>query len=375
MAEKKGFQEEERLDLVALIKDLWDGRKTILIVTGIFMALGLLAAFTMKRTYTVNSVMVPQLASARNTSLASLAGLTGFDLGTNSMSSQERSPLVYPHITSSVRFKRELMHAPLHYSKCDTLISLLDYSRDYDKPSAIGYVLKYTIGLPGTIIGLLKGLKGDEEEELPGSGIQEEGPSAPKPIKLTKEEVLMAKALGAMVTLTVEKKEGYLVLTVIGSEPLQTAELAMKAQDLLQQEITRFRTEKAQRQLEYVQARYNEIKAETEAYQTALATVTDRSQNMASHRDRIEYDRLMSKYTISSNVYLELSKQLEQAKMQVKRDTPVLAIIQPIAIPDRPSNSRAKTLIVWTLLGGILGCGIALGKRFFPKVKELFAQE
>ena len=66
-------EEEEGLDIMALVRSLWDGRKTILIVTGIFIVLGLVAAITMKRTYTVSTTMVPQMSSSRSSSLASLA--------------------------------------------------------------------------------------------------------------------------------------------------------------------------------------------------------------------------------------------------------------------------------------------------------------
>ena len=182
------------------------------------------------------------------------------------------------------------------------------------------------------------------------------------------------KVLAQNVNLAVDKKEGYLTLSVTSSEPIVTAELAMKAQQLLQEEITRFRTEKAQDNLNYIQARYNEIKAEAESYQTALATVRDRNQNMTTTRSQIEQERLQSKYMVANSIYSEMAKQLEQAKMQVKRDTPVLTIVQPVAVPRKPSNSRAKTLIVWTFLGFVLGCGIVLGKGYLPKVKEMFAK-
>ena len=75
-------EEEEGIDIIGLVKQMWDGRKTIIICTAVFIVLGLVAALTMKRTYTVSSVMVPQLGSSRTSSLSSLASLAGFDLGT-----------------------------------------------------------------------------------------------------------------------------------------------------------------------------------------------------------------------------------------------------------------------------------------------------
>lgn len=362
-------EEEEGIDIIGLIKQLWDGRKTIIIVTAVFIALGLVAALTMKRTYTVSTVMVPQLGSSRNSSLSSLASLAGFDLGTSNMSSAELSPLIYPQIVSSVPFRKELMYTPLHYEKADTAVCMFTYAKEYTKPTVMGTVLKYTIGLPGVILGALRKEKPDPVIEG-GEGDN----TTPRPLLLTKDEEKIMKAIAQNVNLAVDKKEGYLTLTVVGSEPLQTAELALKAQQLLQEEITRFRTEKAQDNLKYIQARYNEIKAEAESYQTALATIRDRSQNMTTTRSQIEQERLQSKYAVANSIYSEMAKQLEQAKMQVKRDTPVLTVIQPVTVPRRASNSRAKTLIVWTFLGGILGCGIVLGKSYLPKVKEMFAK-
>ncbi len=365
-------EEEEGIDIMALVKQLWDGRKTVIIWTCAFIVLGLIAALTMKRTYDVSTVMVPQLNSKSNSSLSSLASLAGFDLGTANTGT-ELSPLIYPQIVSSVTFRKELMYTPLHYEKCDTAINMFDYAQsDYAKPSAIGAVFiaikKYTIGLPGVILGAMRGEK--EPVVLPeGEGTAD---NAPKPVVVSEDEEKILKALAENVTLAVDKKEGYITLNVRGSEPIQTAELAIKAQQLLQEELTRFRIEKSESELEYIQARYNEIKAETESYQEQLARVTDRTQSISNTRDRIERDRIQTKYSISSSIYSELAKQLEQAKMQVKKDTPVFTVIQPITVPNQASNSRAKTLIIWTFFGVVLGCGVVLGKEYLPKLLAQF---
>ena len=359
-------EEEEGLDIMALVRSLWDGRKTILKVTGIFIVLGLVAAITMKRTYTVSTTMVPQMSSSRSSSLASLASLAGMDLGMTQTS--ELSPLVYPQIVESVPYRVELMHTPLHFEKADTAVSLLTYAKDYMKPGVMATIKKYTIGLPFL---LLSKLSKPKDVVLPGDW-SAEGSNEPRPYTVTKDEEKMLKYLATAVNLAVDKKEGYLTLTVNGMEPVQTADLAIKAQELLQAEVTRFRTEKAEDELKYIQERYNEVKKEAESYQASLAVLTDRSQSMTTSRARLERERLQTKYAVSSAVYSELAKQLETAKMKVKRDTPILTVVQPVTVPTKPSNSRAKTLIIWTFLGGILGCGIVLGKQYWPKVKEMF---
>ena len=361
------FEDEEGIDIMALIKQLWDGRKTIIIWTCAFIVLGFVAALTMKRTYSVSTVMVPQVGGSRSSSsLSSLASLAGIDLSSGS-SGAELSPLLYPQIVNSVTFRKELMYTPVHYAKVDTAVSMFTYATEIAKPTVMESVKKYTIGLPGVILKAIRGEKPDVV--LPGADADDSA----KPLVLTKDEVKVMKAVSESVSLAVDKKEGYITLNVVGSEPIQAAELAMKAQQLLQEEITRFRVEKSQSELDYIQARYDEIKAEAETYQEQLARITDKTQNVTTTKDRIEHDRIQSKYSTANSIYSELAKQLEQAKLQVKRDTPVLTVIQPVTVPDKPSNSRSKTLIVWTFLGFVLGCGWVLAKGYWPKVKEMLA--
>ena len=361
------YEEEEGLDIMGLVRQLWDGRKTVILCTLVFIVLGFVAALTMKRTYTVQSLMVPQMNSKSNSSLSSLAALAGVDMGMD-LSSKDLSPLVYPQIVNSVPFRRELLYTPLHYAKVDTAVSTYTYYKDIVKPTFMSKVKKYTIGLPFVILGAIRGEK--PEMVLPSSSAGDDGP---KPVLLTKDEVKIMKMISQNVNLTVDKKEGTLSLSVTGSEPIQTAELALKTQELLQTEITRFRTEKSQKDLDYIQDRFNESKKEAESLQASLAAVSDRSQSMIGSRDRIQRERIQARYNVANAVYTDLAKQLEQAKLQVKRDTPVLTVIQPVTVPSKPSNSRSKTLIVWTFLGFVLGCGWVLARGYLPKLKEQFA--
>ena len=360
-------EEDEGLDIMGLLRQLWDGRKLIIIITGIFIVLGLVAALTMKRTYTVNSVMVPQMNSKSNSQLSTLAALAGMDMGMD-LTAKDLSPLVYPQIVNSVPFRRELLYTPLHYSKADSAVSTYTYYKDIVKPSVFAIIKKYTIGLPFTILGALQ--KEKPEIVLPaGEG---SGDDAPKPVVLSKAEAKMIKMMGESVSLTVDKKEGTLMLTVVGIEPIQTAELALAAQNLLQTEITRFRTEKATRDLAYIQGRYDECKREAESLQSQLASARDRSQGVVGTTSSLQRERIQQRYNVANAVYTDMAKQLEQAKLQVKRDTPVLAIVQPVTVPMKPSNSRAKTLVIWTFLGFVLACGWVLAKGYWPKLKEKF---
>jgi len=365
-------EENEGIDIKAIIGKLWAGRKTIFITLGIFIALGILSAISMKRTYSVSTIMVPQMGSAKSSGLSDLASLAGFDLG-GSTNSSELSPLVYPKIVNSVPFRLRLMHTPMHFNKCDTAISMLDYSLgEFDKPTIMEVIKKYTIGLPGVII---KAISGDKKNDVPMVVMPPDTTGKMKPIVVSPDEQKMLEVFGQFLSLDVDKKEGTITLVAHGFEPIQTAELALRAQQLLQEEVTRLRVEKSQSELEYIQARYNEAKEESDRYQAALAGTTDRYQDVVTTTANIGKQRLQSKYNVANAIYMELAKQLEQAKMQVKRDSPIFAIIQPVTVPMKPDNSRAKTVIVWTFLGFVLGCGIVIGKDYWKKFRATFKKE
>ncbi|MBO4500457.1 MAG: hypothetical protein J5732_09450 [Bacteroidaceae bacterium] len=361
-------EEEEGIDFLKLLRQLLRGWKTVAVTTAVFTVLGLVAALTMKKQYTASTVIVPQLgSSSSSSSLSSLASLAGIDM--TKTSGSELSPLIYPQIVESVPFRLEMLYTPVHYEKCDTAICMFDYARDYGGISVIDTVIKYTVKLPFVILNAIRSK--DEPVEL--DNILDS--DAVRPVEIKKEEENFIEILKERIRLSVDNKEGYLTLTVKGDEALQTAELCIKAQQLLQNEITRLRTEKTQAELKYIQARYEEVKEETEFYQDELARIVDRAKDMTTTSAKIEQNRLQSKYNTANSVYQELAKQLEQAKLAVKKDTPVFTVVKPVTLPIKSSNSRLKVLIIWSFFGFIVSCGIVLARGYWPMLKEKWLAE
>jgi len=268
---------------------------------------------------------------------------------------------VYPKIVNSIPFRLELMNAPLNFSDYDQPISLFDYYTKYGKKSVLGAVKKYTLGLPGVIIGAIKGKP--KALALP-KHIRNQ------PIHLTDDQSMVNAALDAIITLDVNKKEGTLTLTANMPEALAAAQLAQKAQDLLQQFITEYKIKKAKADLDFIQGRYNIAKAEAERYQVGVAVNTDRFKNLTSSLPQIGTARMQTQYTIASSLFQDLAKQLEQAKIQVKKETPVFTIVEPVSIPSKKTKpNRPMILFIWIFLGGVVGVGTIYGKKQLQEIK------
>lgn len=68
---------------------------------------------------------------------------------------------------------------------------------------------------------------------------------------------------------------------------------------------------------------------------------------------------------MANTIYTELARQKTQVELQVKEDTPVLSVVQPIVVPfERSKPRRAIILIAFTFLGGCLGCASVFGLDF-----------
>ena len=355
-------QEETEIDLIEVIRKLWAKRKFILKVTVVFMALGVLIALFSPKEYTAGCTMVPQIGEkTTGGNLSGLAAMAGINLGSNS-GGDVLMPNVYPKILSSVPFQKELMQTEIKFEDYEQPVRLLDYytGEEYRKFSLLGTIKKYTIGLPGLILGALS-----KEEAIPGlpdsasSGIQ----------SLSKEEDDCMKILANLVTLTVNDKEGYITLSASMPEPVAAAQLGYKVQVLLQKYVTEFKIEKARANLEFIEERYADAKSEFERKQEELAEFRDANRNFASAVAKTTEERLSNEYAVVLGVYSELAKQREQANIQVKEDTPIFAVVEPVTVPtERSKPKRALICVAFTFLGGFCGVGLVLVLPFLAQV-------
>lgn len=358
---KPKLDDEDEIDLIELAKTLWKGRRIVIVsivIAGIF---GLAIALLSPKAFTVSTTMVPQVSSKQSNlgGLSSLAAMAGFNLDMSG-GSGPLSPVIYPQIVGSVPFQMELMNSPFTFSEVSGPITIFEYYTEISKPGILSLVKKYTIGLPFVI---LKAIRGEKEiQNFYGNSSL---------LSLSEEQEKIRKLLSENISLDANSKDGYLTLSVTMPEALTAAEVASKAQEMLQRHITEFKIAKASDQLKFIEERYEEKKAEFEAAQERLAAYRDRNKNISSAVARTGEERLQSEYNIAYNVYNELAKQLEQARIQVKEDTPVLSVIKPVVVPvEKSKPNRPMILIIWLFLGGIIGVGIVFGRQYLAVIRE-----
>jgi LPS O-antigen subunit length determinant protein (WzzB/FepE family) len=236
--------EDDSIDIIALLKEFWNARKTILKITTLFFFLGLFVAIFSKNEFTASTTFVPLAqGSASGGSLGSLASLAGINIG-GGVNSEEISPELYPQIVSSIPFQLELLKTPLSIEGQDQKVSYRDYYEKFYNAGLLATIKKYTLGLPGVIISLVKSNAEVIEND---KGTQEN-----KIIRISQEETGLIKLLEAQVLLSVNAKEGFVSIAVTLPEAVASAQLTAKAQQLLQAYALQFKTQKSRAQLDYI---------------------------------------------------------------------------------------------------------------------------
>ena len=351
--------ESDEIDLVALLQKVWHGRKIALITIGVFALMGIVFALGSTNVYTATTTFIPKgQTSSGAGSLSGLASLAGINLGGMNGGDSEIPPSMYPMVLNSIPFQEKLLalSVTINGNKIqlkEHLLGQMNYT-DSNSLSFLTLLKKYTIGLPA----LIKGTLFAKMNALPSYS------EMPTIKRLSYEDEQLSNYLKNLVTINVDTKEGFITLTYQDKDPQIAAIVALNAQTLLQEEVINFKIKNAQELLTFTEGLNAEKKMSFEALQDELATFRDQHQNISSGLFENKLNRLESELAIARSVYEELSKQVEQARIQVSKDTPIFTIIDPVVIPNqRTSPKRTLIVIIWAFLGLIMGLTYILLKE------------
>jgi len=351
--------DEDEIDLIALAKTLWAGRKTIIKTTIIFACIGLFVALTTPAQYTSTVVVKPILSDAKaniSGSLGGLAAMAGINLGSSSASA-EIHPTLYPKIVESYKFQKELMQTLIYVSELNKEVTFEKYYTEIYRPSILGYIKRYTIDLPAMFLKFLSSEKERSEYNIAF-------------YRITEKDKELLKILSSQLDIIVDENDGSVSLYATMPENIQAAQVVEAMQSILQREVITHKMKKAKEDLAFIEDRFKEKKKEFEFAQNNLAKYRDANKNVSTAIALTEVERLESEYQLSFSVYSELAKQVEAQKIQVKENTPVFAVLQGAVVQiDRSSKSKIVIGFIWIVLGGVISISVVTLTSIVSKFK------
>tara|TARA_B100001059_G_scaffold123961_1_gene123930 strand:+ start:2195 stop:3286 length:1092 start_codon:yes stop_codon:yes gene_type:complete len=342
---------EDEIDLIELLKKVFKEKVLIFKCSIIAAIVGVTFALFQPNQYTSSTTFIPQLSSEVKTggsSLSGLASLAGINLG-GIEGSSEFPPTLYPQVVESVPFRLDLLKSNVKVN--NTELTLREYFLKNNSFNLSGTVKKYTIGLPYLIIGLFK----TDEKSLSDLSLI---------YTLTQQDNELFNKLSNVFLLSINDKEGFINLSFTDKDKKVAAQVTQTAQTLLQEKIIEFKVKSSKELLDFTFNQYNEKKKAYEKLQDDRAVFVDNNINISSSLFQNKLSRIESELSIAQTVVQQLASQVEQAKLQVNKDTPVFTTIKPVTVPfEKSAPKRSVIVFTFIFLGFVFSVGYALAKE------------
>ena len=307
----------DEIDLIDLLKKLYKSRKLIIYITIIFSSIGIALAVLLPVKYNSKTVFITQNQETGSSSLSGVASLVGINLGSGSFGG-EIPPTMYPQIIQSVKFKRLLLN------------KVID---DKNNLTLENYIANHN------------SMKEVEEQNISDLG-------------MTLNEKKYFEILTEILNVSVNLKDGFISIDCEMPNAEYSAKVAKFSRELLQNIIIENKIETARQNLIFSESQLIEKKKEFDDIYSKLAFFSDSNLNSVNSFVLNEKNKLESEFQIISAVVEEISKQVEQAKLQLKKDTPVFSTIQEAVIPLKKSSPKRTLLVIIFGFVGLIASSI-----------------
>ena len=356
--------EELEIDLMDLLRKVIGIRKKIYKAAGIGLVIGIIVAISIPKQYTVEVTLSPEMGNNKGGGLSGLAASflgSGVSMGdgTDALNASLSADIV-----SSTPFLLELSNMKVPVSGSEE-ISLSSYLDEESSPW-----WSYVIGFPGMVIGGVKSLFIEDEDESIFSDKASQGT-----IELSKKESQKIESLKKKIVASVDKKTSMTSVTATFQDSKVAAVVADSVVKKLQEYIMDYRTSKSKEDCLYLEKLFKERQQEYYEAQRKYADYMDSHDNIILQSVRTEQERLQNDMSLAYQVYSQVAGQLQVARAKVQEEKPVFAVVEPAVVPLYPSGTSRKVyVLVFVFLSVCIVISWNLfGKDLLSKFKEVCA--
>ena len=317
--------DEDSIDIIALLKTLWIGKKLIVITTILFFIIGCIVALLSPIVYTAQTTFVPQVSedqmSSTNKGLGSLASLAGINLNQGSTNNDSYlSPLLYSKIANSDEFSLKLIE--------EDLISL-----NGEKFTLKEYMLSDT--------------------ELENNEVKNK-----KIIKgynfISEQEFNLVSSFKQKFSIVLNSKDGYIEVIAKDKDAFISTQLVKIITKNLQSRIIELRTNKIKQRLEYSKEQYELKQEEFDLLQKKLAEFKDSNKNISTASFMSELQKLESEYQLQQNILMTLASEYNNNKIKLNKNTPIFSVIDEVSVPNQRSEPKRALIALTFMFSGIV---------------------
>lgn len=329
-------------DILKKVKEIFAYKWLILITSLVFGILGAVYSLTLVNEYSSTVKMLPEIDSKSGggglSGLKSLAGLAGVDLGSSSGSEAIR-PDLYPNILQSTPFLMSAIEQKVYVGKTKKWVVLKDlFGKEAIKPKIyFGYDNEE------------KEKKSEDDlGQIPQNAISQDA------LQLNIKTDGLINSVKGRISADIDKKSGVITISVKMPDPVVATSMATFAQNYLTEYVTKYRTQKAKTELEFLSKRKQEAKDSYDKALFNLSSYQDQNRNIFLNVARDMEKKLQYEVDVAYNIYSTISTQVEDSKIKVQRQVPVIKILEPAQVPVNKTEPKRSLIVLGFFFVGFI---------------------
>ena len=321
--------------MISILNIIWKKKYLILIPFIFFFLKGYFQFKNIPTEYTARCILLSDEAIPNNnTNILNIANIPG--MGTNNNSTSDMLPMLF--------------------SNKIFLISLLKdslYNEDAIKISLSNY-----LQTPQKEVDFFKNNKSNNKTDksskiLFNKNLFNKIDLSNKIVELTSEEEGVIEALKSKIKYTKDGRQ--IIISTTTTNAKISAEVTRLLLDKSITYLTKYKTQKQLDNVNFLSARLDETKDKLRKNRIIAAEFSDTYNGVIYETIKSNQLQLQNETSISLNTYNLLASQLEQANIDLKKQTPLFTIFEPIYIPNNSDLKSKSTIIINCFIGLILG--------------------
>jgi hypothetical protein len=134
--------------------------------------------------------------------------------------------------------------------------------------------------------------------------------------------------------------------------------------------VTAFNTVKQRANIEFLERRFAESKGVYIAKQQSLAGLRDNSLGVIFQSAQTRQEVMANELTIAFNVHNQFAVQLESAKIELKKETPLFRVLEPISLPSPQVEPALTSKLIKYIIYSIVMSILLVGYRLLFPIKN-----
>ncbi|MGK0446381.1 MAG: hypothetical protein ACJA2M_000149 [Polaribacter sp.] len=174
----------------------------------------------------------------------------------------------------------------------------------------------------------------------------------------------------SQINISFNELDGYIDISATTLQPIVSAQLVKKCEHILEEAIINYNIEKSRNELDFISKRYEMAEKEYVVKRANLGSYRDSNKYSISYITKSRDEQLKNERDLAYEIFSQLANQVESAKLQVAKDTPIFTLLKaPYVSLEASSLAGAYIVLIFIFVGFIVGVCYVLLISLIPYLK------